>query len=479
MKRIKRVVIVVPNYILRDEYGAPSSPPIGPAMVAATLRLDGYEVELLDADAENLNLEQTADRIFAFGPEAVGISCNYITKHNPTLRLARILKQRQSDLLVFAGGNHAAAWYDGLLEAGSPIDVVLTGEGEAETPALLKAMSETGSPEGVPGACIFTGGMATVMSAGGRSSLPMVTPGATKLLAPRGHIDELDSLPLAAYDMLQMDKYMRFELVTSRGCPYTCSLCASTEIVGTKVRLRSPQSVVQEVQHLRSTYGERFLWISDDTFTAIKKHATSISAAFQELDNPVRWSCFSTVSTLNAEVLKAMKAGGCEYTSIGVETTHPSQSRYVGKKVTDQTVADAVARCHDAGLRVYGFIIMGFPGENRETMESRYNLIEKAKFDDVGVNMLIPLPGTMIWNELVASKKFDPRELPLDYLFARVSDEGDSDRSADLTSTWCDLTASELLEGVRKCREIGKAASPNYVPRDMTMPAAEPQQVCA
>jgi len=478
MKRIKRVSIVVPNYILRDEYGAPSSPPIGPAMVAATLRNDGYEVDLIDADAENLNLEETVDRILAFGPEAVGISCNYITKHNPTVRLARLIKQRQADMFVFAGGNHAAAWYEGLLEADGPIDVVLTGEGEAETPSLLKAMSETGSPEGVPGACIFTGGTSTMLSAGGKSSLPMYTPGTTKLLAPRGHIDQLDSLPLAAYDMLPMDKYLRYELVTSRGCPYTCSFCASTEIVGTKVRLRSPGSVVEEIKHLRSTYGERFLWISDDTFTAIRKHACGISAAFEEVMPPVRWSCFSTVSTLSTEVLTAMKRGGCEYTSIGVETTHPNQSKYVGKKVTDQTVADAVARCHDAGLRVYGFIIIGFPGENRETLESRYSLIEKAKFDDVGVNMLIPLPGTMIWHDLVEKKLFDPRKLEMDYLFARVSDEGDSDRSAKLTSTWTDLTAAELLEGVKICREIGKAASPNYVPRNLGKPA-EPQQVCA
>lgn len=447
MNRIKRVVIAVPNYILRDEYGEPSSPPIGPAMVAAQLRTAGYDVDLVDADAENLTMPETVDRILAFAPDAVGISCNYITKHNPTLELARRIKA-QSDVFVFAGGNHAAAYSEGLLEAGGPISVVLTGEGEAEAPALLEAMSVNGSPEGVPGAVIFTGGK-------------------TSLLARRGHIDDLDSLPFAAYDLLPMDKYSRFELVTSRGCPYTCSFCASTEIVGTKVRLRTPESVVAEVEQLRHQYGDRFLWISDDTFTAIKKHAVGISAALEQVKPSVKWSCFATAVTLNTEVLTAMKRAGCEYLSIGVETTHPSQKKYVGKRVTDESIAEAVQRCHDAGLRVYGFIIVGFPGENKETLESRYRLIEKAKFDDVGVNTLIPLPGTMIWNELVQKKLFDPRKLEFDYLFARVSDEGDSDRSARLTSTWTDLTTAELLAGVRKCREIGRAASPNYVPRNL------------
>lgn len=456
MKRMQRVVIAVPNYILRDEYGEPSSPPIGPAMVAAALRRADYEVAIVDADAENLSMDETADRILAFKPDAVGISCNYITKHNPTLKLAALLKARASDLFVFAGGNHAAAYAEGLLELNGPIDVVLTGEGDAEAELLLKAMSETGSPVGVPGACIFTGGKST-------------------LLAARGHVDDLDSLPLAAYDLLPMDKYRRFELVTSRGCPYTCSFCASTEIVGTKVRLRSPESVVGEIEHLRNTYGDRFLWISDDTFTAIKKHAVGISAAIEQFTPPVKWSCFSTAVTLNSEVLTAMKSSGCEYTSIGVETTHPSQKRFVGKRVNDEFIADTVKRCHDHGLRVYGFIIVGFPGENEETLESRYRLIEKAGFDDVGVNMLIPLPGTMIWHELVRDKLFDPRKLEMDYLFARVSDEGDSDRAANLTASWTQLTARQLIDGVNKCREIGKAASPNYVPRDM---GKVQQQVC-
>ena len=456
MKRIKRVVIAVPNYILRDEYGPPSSPPIGPAMVAASLRQEGFEVDLVDADADNLSMDETVERIFEFKPEAVGLSCNYITKHNPTLELARRIKAR-SDVFVFVGGNHAAAYSEGLLEANGPIDVVLTGEGEPEAPALLRAMSETGSPVGAPGASIFTGGKAT-------------------LLAKRGHVDELDALPRAAYDLLPMEKYGRFELVTSRGCPYTCSFCASTEIVGTKVRLRTPESVVGEIEHLRANYGDRFLWISDDTFTAIKKHAVGISAAMQQVSPAVKWSCFSTAVTLNDEVLSAMKASGCEYTSIGVETTHPSQKRFVGKRVNDEFIADTVKRCHDHGLRVYGFIIVGFPGENKETLESRFRLIEKAKFDDVGVNMLIPLPGTMIWHELIQQKLFDPRKVELDYLFARVSDEGDSDRTAELTASWTDLTAAELTEGVRICRELGKASSPNYIPRNL---GKVEQQVCA
>lgn len=458
MNRIKRVSIAVPNYILRDEYGDPGSPPIGPAMVAATLRDAGFEVDLIDADAENLSMDETVDRILSFSPDAVGLSCNYITKHNPTMRLAAALKSKQPGLFIFAGGNHAAAYSEGLIVENGPIDVVLTGEGEAEAPALLKAMNERGSPDKSPGAVIWTGGKST-------------------LVAPRGHVEDLNTLPLAAYDLLPMEKYRRFELVTSRGCPYTCSFCASTEIVGTKVRLRSPESVVNEVEHLRKHYGDRFLWISDDTFTAIKTHAVSVSAALEKVQPPVKWSCFATAVTLKTEVLAAMKRSGCEYLSIGVETTHPSQKRYVGKRVTDDSIAEAVQRCHDAGLRVYGFIIVGFPGENKETLESRYRLIEKAKFDDVGVNTLIPLPGTMIWHELIQNKLFDPKKLEMDYLFARVSDDGDSDRAARLTASWTDLSVEELLEGVRICRELGQSSSPNYIPRDMGK--ITEQQVCA
>src|SRR5262245_35948586 len=119
-KQIKRVAIVVPNYVLRDAFGEPTSPPLGPALVAASLREAGFEVDLVDADAENLTVDETATRVLASGAEAVGISCNYITKHNPTTRLAKRIRE-QSDAFIFIGGNHASAYSEAFLEADGPI----------------------------------------------------------------------------------------------------------------------------------------------------------------------------------------------------------------------------------------------------------------------------------------------------------------------------------------------------------------------
>ena len=447
---MNRVTLVVPNYTLRQEFGEPSAPPIGPTLVAASLRDAGHSVAFVDADAEDLSVEETVERILNSEPDAVGISCNYITKHNPTIQLARRIKQR-SNPFVFVGGNHASAYAPTLLEAeGFAIDMVLKGEGEVGAPILMRALSGKDSLENVPGACVLKQRKAIELS-------------------PPRHLQDLDALPLPAYDLLPMENYSRYAVVTSRGCPYRCSFCASTCIAGTKVRLRSVASVIQEIETLRRNYGERFIWISDDTFTAVPKHVRNLVSAMADLVPKLQWSCMTSIAAFLEDLLVAMKNAGCEYISIGVESTHPAHKRFIGKPISDESVVSAVAKIHRAGMRVYGFFIIGFPGENRETLEARYRLIEQAGFDGIAANLLIPLPGTALWQELVTNKLLDPCELDMDHLFARMTNEEVSYKTAVLLEKWTELTASELVEGCARCRKIAEASAPGdivYAPNE-------------
>ncbi|MFC1606563.1 B12-binding domain-containing radical SAM protein [Candidatus Latescibacterota bacterium] len=436
-------MLVIPNYTLRDENGPPTAPPIGPALVASSLRDEGYQVSMIDADAENLSDTETVQRVIETNPDAIGFSCNYISKHNPTIDLAKQIK-KQADVFTFAGGNHISAYTEPFLTSDkSLIDVVLKGEGEVNTPLLMRALSGKIGLEQVPGATINQNGRAVTLS-------------------HQQYVDNLDSLSLPAYDLLPMDIYSRNMIISSRGCPFSCSYCASTCINGTKVRLRSAASIIDEINYTRSSFGDKFFWFSDDTFAAVKKHVTAISLALTELENPIRWSCLANAARLTDDTLAKMKNAGCEYLSIGVESTHPDHKKFIGKPINDEMVIDAVKKIHDNDMRAYGFFIIGFPGENEETLESRYRLIEKARFDDVAVNLLILLPGTQLWDELVHKGLLDPETVDMDQFFARIKDDMDKSYSASMNEKWCDLTAEELLRGVEKCRELGKAASPEY-----------------
>lgn len=420
-----RVAIVIPNYVLRGLFGDPTAPPLGAALVAAALREAGHEVSMIDADAEDLAPGQVLERLESRAPDAVGISCNYISKHNPTLLLAREIKQRVK-CLVFVGGNHASAEAENLLaSSGGAIDVVLRGEGEPTAPLLM-------------------------------GSLDRKAPLDSRSLEPR-HVEALDRLPLPAYDLLPMARYTRFAVLTSRGCPYGCSFCASNLVAGPRVRLRSPESVAEEVRLLRACYGERFLWLADDTFTAVPRHARAIAAALGGLSQPVKWSCMTSTTALSQALLGAMQKGGCEYVSIGVESTHPDHKRFMGKPVSDEGVFEAVRLIRDAGMRVYAFFIIGFPGETWDAVHHRVRLIERARFDGVAVNLLIPLPGTELWDMLVRSGALDPAALDRDRLFARFPSEELLANTARLVSNWTQLSAQELLDACAQCRAAAQS----------------------
>lgn len=444
--RIRKIALIVPNYAMRDLFGNPSAPPLGVALIAGALRTEGFDVMIVDADAENLKDETVLERVEGFGADIAGVSCNYISKENPSVTVSELLKSR--NITVFWGGNHATAISESIISKKYPVDYLLKGEGEISVPLFIKALNGECDIESVPGLMDLTGGRVVYG-------------------ARQANLENLDDLPEPAYDLLPMDLYSRYGILTSRGCPYKCAYCASTTIAGRKLRFRSADSVVKEMLMLEETYGRRNFWFMDDTFTASRRNVDSILDQLESSGKEFIWSCLSSVAFAESEMFKRMKENGCQYVSVGVESTHKDHQKYIGKPIDEESVIDVVRCAREAGLRIYGFFIIGFPGENLTTVDSRYRVIEQACFDDVAVNLLIPLPGTALWYELVSSGLFEPEKMNKDTLFARVSDKGDSYDTAELVERWTELSAGELLEVVKKCRDLGRDASPEYIERSM------------
>ena len=317
-----KVALVMPNFSTRAEFGDISDPPIGIASIAGFLERRGHEVMIIDGMGEDLLEDTILGRLLEFRPGAVGISCNYCILHDATVRLARRMREVFGDhVLVFAGGNHAAALADVLLgQAGGSIDCIARGEGELITLSLVEAVEAGAHLSKVPGiAYMENGGVIT-------NPTPPLLP-------------NLDLLGLPAYHLLPMDKYRRYNIVSMRGCPYACSFCASTVLFGRKVRYRSPAGVVAEIEHLLSTYGDRQFWFSDDTFTVNRRHTLEMLAALRARGLPIRWSCLTTVHTVKPDLLEAMRDSGCMYISYGIETGNEELSLHCRER-------DRLARHH-------------------------------------------------------------------------------------------------------------------------------------
>jgi len=421
-----KILLIAPNYLIREEFGDPTDPPIGIASIAAVLLRTGYQVAIIDANAENLALEQVTARVKAENPAFVGISCNYSPLHNPTIQLAELIK-REMSCPVIVGGNHASAMASHLLECTRSIDFIARGEGEVILPNLLNALI-TGTD------------LRSVRGITYRVGQEIVTTEEGELAA------SLDEFPRPAYELLPMHIYKRYNIIASRGCPFECAYCASNTIFRRKVRYRSPFSVVDEIEYLLKNFGGKHFWFSDDTFTSHANYTHRLLDELLRRQLTITWSCLTRVNKVDRELLEKMKLSGCAYISYGIESGNEEMLKKIGKKITVQDIVQTLDLTHEVGIRQYGFFIVGFPGETEQTIMDSYRLIFRSRLDGAAFNILIPLPGTRVMNELLAQGHIALDEIKWDYLFARTIDESYEGYAAGLAARWTGLSARELID---------------------------------
>jgi len=426
--KIKNIALVIPNFLLRDRFGDPSDPPLGIAYIGAVLLKEGFNVTLIDAYADNLNEDQVLSILKKNDVQFVGISCNYAPLHNPTLKLAKKIKEHFKNIFIAVGGNHATALSEYIIKSSDSIDFIIVGEGEYILKNLLIALNENISIEQVKG-IIFKNREDNICFTGYQPLIP-----------------NLDELPLPAYDLLPMEKYKRYNIITSRGCPYQCSYCASNVIFNKRVRYRSPEKVICEINYLVDNFGDRQIWFSDDTFTSNKRYSESLLDAILKNYRKMKWSCLTRVNRIDLDLLIKMKKAGCDYISYGIETGSQKILKEIEKKITFEQITTTINNTSEAGIRAYGFFIVGFPGETWDDIYETYKLISKIDLDGAAFNILIPLPGTKIMNDLLTKKIIKIEDIKWDFLFARTLDNDYENYSATLAERWLSLSAKDLMD---------------------------------
>ena len=429
-----RIVLIFPNYTIRDKFGEPSDQPLGLTYTAAVLEKKGYEINIIDANAENLKITQIRSRLMHMKPDVIGISCNYSPLHNPTIQTAAMIKN-EFNIPVIVGGNHATAMAEYIIShSDDNIDFVIRGEGEVVMPNLLEALQGHVKLNDVKGI--------TYREAGSVVSTPD---------APL--IDDLDKLPMPAYHLLPMSKYTRYNVITSRGCPYNCSYCASNIIFKRKVRYRSTKKVVDEIEYLFLNYGKKRFWFSDDTFTSNPTYLNKLMDELIKRNLNITWSCLTRVNLVSKDLLLKMKKAGCDYISYGVESGNQKMLIQMNKKISLSQVEKALQLTREAGLRMYTFFLVGIANESWDTIKDSYRLIIKTRPDGASFAVVIPLPGTAMCDDLINENLINFDSMEWDYLFCKIPGGKYEDYAAKLASKWCNLQPSELI----KACKIGEA----------------------
>jgi len=359
--------------------------PVGLLSLDALLRDLGHEVTL--ANFSCFGWDRVRQALEELRPAVLGIS-QFTHNRVDSLSLARLAKELDPGCRVLLGGPHATHACLDILAAHPEVDAVVLGEGEQTLKELLEALGAGTELSGVAGIAYREGGE-------------------PRRSAPRAPIHDLDTLPVPGARIgasIGVDYRRQLEFViTSRGCPASCLFCSSPLFWGKGVRFRSPGSVVQELRLLRKRFGLVYFSFRDDTFTADRARVLEICRLLEEAKLGILWNCQSRVTSVDEEMLGAMKRAGCECIQFGVESGSPAVLKALGKRITPADVELAAAAVRRVGINLSVYLITGVPGEGEGDLQETLRLIGQIRPQDGQVSPLVYYPGTQLFSRAVRS----------------------------------------------------------------------------
>lgn len=352
------------------------APPLGISYIAAVLENEGVNVKIIDSPALELNWEDLRREIHDFSPDIIAITAVTPTIEN-ALKTAMIARETCPQALIVLGGYHATFTYSELIKR-EFIDVVVLGEGEYTFLDLAKNIEKDGDLRDVRG--IVTKEFQTPF---------------------RPVIDDLDTLPFPARHLLPMDKYKILNMklttgtmISGRGCPFQCSFCASSAMHGNKLRMRSSENVVDEMEHLISEHDAKMIAFMDDTFTLNQKRVYQICDEIQDRGIDNYWGCTARVDTLNEDLLRKMKEAGCITLFVGVESADQQRLNELNKRTTINRINKAFYLTKKYGIRTIASVVLGMPGDTRESIENTINYVKHLEPSYAIFSLATPYPGT-------------------------------------------------------------------------------------
>ncbi|MGZ7208617.1 MAG: B12-binding domain-containing radical SAM protein [Methanobacterium sp.] len=221
--------------------------------------------------------------------------------------------------------------------------------------------------------------------------------------------DEINSVEIPAYEKIDR-RYFDISgaiirgmilkgalLLTTRGCPFSCSFCGCNLIFGRKLRYKSLENVEKEIKYLKENFDIEGIWIVDDTFTINKKHVIGVSKILKKYN--VVWGCQSRVNTLDEELVKIMKDSGCIQIDLGVESgSQRILNDIIHKGTKVEQIIESFKLLKKYKIRALANFMIGLPTETNDDLKKTMELAEKIEADEYVFSIATPLPGTELYD---------------------------------------------------------------------------------
>jgi len=368
------------------------SPSIGLLLLAAKAREIGYDPQIIESDLEGYSPQTVAQMVLDINPKFVGITLFTVGVFNASI-IAKIIKEKNPNIVVLVGGPHISSMGYETMNRFSEFDVSVVHEGELILENLLRNLESGESLSSVNG----------IMYRDEK--------GAIKRTPPPPSIEDLDVLPMPAWDLLPnfpegylpaIYDYPRAPVATysaSRGCPFLCEFC-DTSTFGGQIRYNSPQRVYDVMKHLSEVYGVKHLQFVDDLFVAHNGRVAEFSRLLIANKIDMTWSCTARVNTVKPDTLALMKEAGCWEISFGLESGSDWLLDEMKKSQRVETAVQAVNWTHDAGIRVKGLLMLGYPGETQKTIDETKEFVKSIPLTTMNLSKFTPYPGSPIYRKL-------------------------------------------------------------------------------
>jgi len=374
-------------------------PPISLATVGAVLEEDDHEVRIVDCAAQEVSQEELGQMINGFLPEVV-IWSTGTPSIGSDLNLASFIKSCNDKCFTAVFGTHVTVLDRQCMESFPEIDFIIRNEPEMTSRELVNKLKEGKDVKDVLGITF-------------RNSAGEIIEN-----SPRPFIEDLDNLPLPAWHLINMDCYRlplkgkRYLMISPlRGCPFRCSFCTCHTYYGQRLRKRSVESVLKEIEYDRARFGIEDFFIWAETFVVDKEYVRDLCSAMIERGVDISWTSNSRVDTVDGPLIKLMARAGCWMISYGIESGSQEILDKVDKGTRVEQAYEAVRYAKEAGIKTVGHFILGLPGETEASMEHTINYAKGLGLDLAQFYCAVPFPGSRLYEqalkeELISNSDF-------------------------------------------------------------------------
>ncbi len=379
----------------KDTYGAfynlaPISFNYGQLCLAAVLEKHGFEdLNYLDIEMDVGNKSRIIPEIKKYEPDVIAISA-YSLGIDSIYELLKSIRESMPGVILVAGGPHVTLYPEDLIRR-SLADFCMIGESDLSFHKLIEALENNTGTSNIPNLVYREGDTIVRNSA-------------------VDHIDNLDILPYPAMHLVKHNlhkyhpQYMVYrkrpvlDIVTSRGCPFSCKFCSGTKLWTNGWHANSPEYVVKMMQYYIEAFGIREFTFHEASFLVDKKRVLDICKLIMASDLKISWSAEINLRTIDEEIASNMRNAGCWLVSAGIESGDDNILRSIDKPLTVGEARKNASILKQCGLKIRGYFMLGFFDETKETLAATIDFSKELPLYSANYSIFVPDPGSTLFN---------------------------------------------------------------------------------